>query len=540
MKDLMVRLIPEKFEEIIALVALYRPGPLNTGMADEYIKRKHNQRVIKYELPQLKEILADTYGVMVYQEQVMQMAMKLADFSTADSDLLRRAMGKKIREEMARHRKKFVDGAIQNKIDPKKAEKIFNQMEEFAEYGFNKSHSAAYATVAYQTAYLKAHYPVEFMAALLTSEMDDTDKIMKYMGECRDMGIEVAPPDANESGLDFSVSGNVIRFGLKAVKNVGESAIESIIEAKQMGGPFTSLFDFARRVDLRRVNKRVVESLIKCGAFDFSGRSRARMMAAVDRAVEAGQTYQEDLRRGQMNIFDHITTKDSPAQPQADRDEDYPNAPDWSDQATLTNEKESLGFYITGHPLNQYLDTLRAVATCDTLSIVDKDDKSSVVIGGIVSAVRETITKKGDRMAFVTLEDTKGLIETVVFADIFAESRELLAVDTPILMEGSIDRGEESVKVIVRKISSLTKIPQNGGRSVYIEVNDLEVPEERIVALRELIEKNRGACRVFLRICNGQEACVTIMLPEQLRVNPTDGFLRLVGELFYDGSVNLA
>ncbi len=539
MKDLMVRLVPEKFEEIIALVALYRPGPLNTGMADEYIKRKHSQKVIKHELPQLKEILADTYGVMVYQEQVMQMAIKLADFSIADSDLLRRAMGKKIREEMARHREKFVDGAVRNKIDPKKAEKIFTQMEEFAEYGFNKSHSAAYAMVAYQTAYLKSHFPVEFMAALLTSEMDDTDKIMKYIGECRDMGIDVAPPNVNESGLDFSVSGNVIRFGLKAVKNVGETAIESIVEAKQTGGPFTSLFDFARRVDLRRVNKRVIESLIKCGAFDFTGRSRARMMAAVDRAVEAGQTHQEDLRRGQMNIFDRMGINDSPAQSAFDRDADYPNAPDWSDQVTLANEKESLGFYITGHPLNQYLDTLRAVATCDSVSIAEGEDKSSVAIGGIVSAVREIITKKGDRMAFVTVEDTKGLVETVVFADIFAESRERLAVDTPILVEGTLDRGEESVKVIVRKISLLAKRTQNGGRSVYIEVNDLEVSEERIVALRELIEKNRGPSRVFLRICNGHEGCVTISLPEQLRVNPTDGFLKSVGELFSDGSVNL-
>jgi DNA polymerase-3 subunit alpha len=353
------------------------------------------------------------------------------------------------------------------------------------------------------------------------------------------MNVEVAPPNVNESGLDFSVSGNVIRFGLKAVKNVGETAIESIIEAKAADGPFISLFDFARRVDLRRVNKRVVESLIKCGAFDFSGRSRARMMAAVDRAMEAGQTHQEDLRRGQMSIFDHMGSKESPLQRQLDRDEDYPNAPEWSDQTTLANEKESLGFYITGHPLNQYLDTLGAYANCDTLSIADRDDKSSVVIGGVVSAVREIITKKGDRMAFVTLEDTKGLVETVVFADTFAESREYLAADTPILVEGTLDRGEESVKVIVRKISPLTKTPQNGGRSVYIEVDDLEVSEDRIVALRELIERNRGGCRVFLRICSGHEGCVTISLPERLRVNPTDGFLRSVGELFYDGSVNL-
>jgi DNA polymerase-3 subunit alpha len=540
MKDLMVRLVPEKFEEIIALVALYRPGPLNTGMTDEYIRRKHSQKAIKYELPQLKEILADTYGVMVYQEQVMQMAMKLADFTTADSDLLRRAMGKKIREEMGRQREKFVGGAVHNGIDVKKAEKIFTQMEEFAEYGFNKSHSAAYAMVAYRTAYLKAHYPVEFMAALLTSEMDDTDKIMKYIGECRDMGIEAAPPHVNESGLDFCVSGDVIRFGLKAVKNVGESAIESIIEAKETGGPFTSLFDFARRVDLRKVNKRVVESLIKCGAFDCFGRSRARMMAAVDRAVENGQTHQENQRLGQMSIFDHIRTKDPQTGPVADFEGDYPNVADWSDQVTMANEKESLGFYITGHPLNQYLTVLKGVATCDTVSIAEMQDKSTVVIGGIVAAIREIITKKGDRMAFVTLEDTKGLVETVVFADTFAESREYLVGDIPILMEGNLDKGEESVKVLVRKITPLSKVPQNGARSVYIEVNDLDLPEERIAALRRLIEENRGSSRVFLRICNEHEGCVTISLPEQLTVDPTDGFIKAVGQLFYNGSINLA
>jgi len=540
MKDLMVRLIPEKFEEIIALVALYRPGPLNSGMTDEYIKRKHSQKAIKYELTQLKDILADTYGVMVYQEQVMQMAIKLADFTTADSDLLRRAMGKKIREEMAQQREKFVTGAVRNEIDPKKAEKIFTQMEEFAEYGFNKSHSAAYAMVAYRTAYLKAHYPVEFMAALLTSEMDDTDKIMKYIGECRDMGIQVAPPDVNESGLDFTVSGDVIRFGLKAVKNVGESAIESILDAKKTGGPFTSLFDFARRVDLRRVNKRVVESLVKCGAFDCFGRSRSKMMAAADRAMETGQNHQEDVRRGQMSIFDHIKTTDSQTGPRMeDFEDDYPDVADWSDQVTLANEKESLGFYITGHPLTQHLDILKSIATCDTVSIVDMQDKSSVVIGGIVAATREIITKKGDRMAFVTLEDTKGLVETVVFADTYAECREYLSGDIPILMEGNLDKGEESVKVIVRKIRPLSKVPQNGGRSVYIEVNNLDLPEERMAALKQLIEKNHGASRVFLRICNGQE-CVTISLPEKLTVDPTDGFIKAVGELFYDGSVNLA
>jgi DNA polymerase-3 subunit alpha len=539
MKDLMVRLVPERFDEIIALVALYRPGPLNTGMADEFIKRKHSKKPVTHELPQLKEILSDTYGVMVYQEQVMQIAMRLADFSTADSDLLRRAMGKKIREEMARHRKKFIDGAVKNKIDPKKADKIFTQMEEFAEYGFNKSHSAAYAMVAYRTAYLKAHYPVEFMASLLTSEMDDTDKIMKYIGECRDMGIVVTPPHVNESALDFGVSGDIIRFGLKAVKNVGESAIESILEAKQGGGPFTSLFDFARRVDLRRVNKRVIESLIKCGAFDFSGVSRSAMMAAVDRAIERGQVHQDNERLGQLSIFDRIGAGGPDGGGSPAFDDQYPDAPEWSDSIKLANEKEALGFYITGHPLTEYLDILKVRANCDTLSIDDQADRSTVTIGGVVAQSKETITKKGDRMAFVTIEDLKGLLEVVVFADVFNEARQLLVADTPILVEGTLDKGEESSKVLARKITPLTKGGDNGNASLFIRVADRDIPEDRMVALRELIEKHRGKTRVFFSVGDENGGYVTISLPEQMRVEPSGGFVAAVRELFGDSSVTM-
>ncbi len=539
MKDLMVRLVPEKFEEVIALVALYRPGPLNAGAAEEFIKRKHSQRAVRYELPQLKEILADTYGVMVYQEQVMQIAVKLASFTIADSDLLRRAMGKKIREEMARQREKFIAGATENKIDFKKADKIFAQMEEFAEYGFNKSHSAAYAMVAYQTAYLKAHFPVEFMAALLTSEMDDTDKIMKYIGECRDMGIVVMPPDVNESGLDFTVSGDIIRFGLKAVKNVGESAIESILEAKKGDGPFVSLFDFARRVDLRKVNKRVIESLIKCGAFDFSGIGRSRMMAAVDRAVETGQVRQDDLRRGQMSIFDRFEAKGSADGLRTAFDDDYPDAPEWSDVIKLANEKESLGFYITGHPLTQYLDVLKKRANCDTQSIGEKQDKATVSIGGVVTNSREIITKKGNRMAFVTIEDTKGLLEVVVFADVFEASRQHLGADTAVLVEGTLDKGEETSKVIAKSISPLKKGAGNGGGGVYIELFDRDIPEERIAGLRRLIQEHRGKSRVFLRVGNREEGYVTISLSEEMGVDPTNGFIAAVRDLFAGGSVTV-
>ncbi|MBN1572309.1 MAG: DNA polymerase III subunit alpha [Deltaproteobacteria bacterium] len=533
MKDLMVRLIPEKFEEVIALVALYRPGPLNTGMAEEFIKRKHNRKLIKYELPQLEEILGDTYGVMVYQEQVMQIATALANFTIADGDLLRRAMGKKIREEMAAQKEKFMEGALKNGINEKKAEKIFDQMEEFAEYGFNKSHSAAYAMVSYRTAFLKAHYPVEFMAALLTSEMDDTDKIMKYIGEAREMGINVLPPHINDSGLTFSASGDEILFGLAAVKNVGAAAIQSIIESRRDGGDFSSLFDFAKRVDLRKVNKRVLESLIKCGAFDFSNVSRARMMAAIDRAVEMGQSYQDEKRIGQANLFENLI---GPGDGMIDSEE-YPDVPDWSDQMLMANEKESLGFYITGHPLLSYENAFKSKTNCDTITINEKPDRSSVWIGGICAAKKEIMTKKGDRMAFLTLEDMKGFIEVVVFSDLYQKSIQLMEDDVPILVGGVLDRGDETSKVLAKEILSLKDAPIRGEKKVFIEMDNLSVPAEDIERLKQIMERHRGRSRVFLLVRDSDSGSITLSLPGSLGVDPSNDFINEVKTLFSGGSV---
>ena len=281
MRDLIIKLKPENFREIIALVALYRPGPLKSGMVDEYIKRKHGKETIRYDLPGLKEILKDTYGVIVYQEQVMRIASSLASFSLEDADILRRAMSKKDPKEMEMQKEKFLEGARRNRINPSKAEKIFDLIAKFAEYGFNKSHSAAYALIAYQTAYLKAHYPIEFMAALLTSEVQNADKILKYIAECREMGIDILPPDINESDKNFTVIENQIRFGLAAVKNVGDAAIDAIMVERGGEGKFKSLFDFCQRVDLKKVNRRVIESLIKCGAFNFTKAHRSQMLTVL-------------------------------------------------------------------------------------------------------------------------------------------------------------------------------------------------------------------------------------------------------------------
>ncbi len=536
MKDLMVRLVPERFEELIALVALYRPGPLNTGMAEEYIKRKHNRGAIKFELPQLSEILGDTYGVMVYQEQVMQIASVLADFTPADSDLLRRAMGKKIREEMAAQKERFISGAIKNKINKSVANKIFKQMEEFAEYGFNKSHSAAYAMVSYRTAYLKANYPSEFMAALLTSEMDDTDKIMKYITECRDMGIDVTPPNINSSGLDFSVSGGAIRFGLAAVKNVGAQAIESIIGARKESGDFHSLFDFTKRVDLRKVNKRVVESLIKCGAFDFSWISRAKMMGTLDRAVEVGQHYQDEKRRGQMSIFDRIEDADN----LGFGNEEYPDVPEWSDAVIMASEKESLGFYISCHPLSEFGDILKSVTESDTSNIGTKKDKSPITIGGIIASTKEIITKKGDRMAFVTLEDMKGVVEVIVFSDVYNKSKDLLIDENPVLVEGVLDRGEDTNKVIARGIYPLREVSINNDKRIYIDIKDPDIPKEPIEKLKELVFENRGKSQVFFRIYDNDGGFITMSLPKEMGIDPTPDLIDEIRTLFSGSTVKVA
>ncbi len=352
MRDVLRRYQPNSIEDLTALNALYRPGPIQGGMIDDFIDRKHGRKKIEYELPELKEILEETLGVIVYQEQVMQIANRLAGYSLGEADLLRRAMGKKQAEEMAKQRERFVDGAAQRHYPPKKIEKIFDLMAQFAGYGFNKSHSAAYALLAYQTAYLKTHFPVEFMAALLTSVTGSTDDVVKYINECREMGIAVEPPDINVSDANFTPHGSAIRFGLAAVKNVGHNAIESIVLGRKKSGSYRDIFEFAESVDLRLLNKRVLESLIKSGAMDALGR-RAQLMAVIDRAIERAQKTLRDAESGQHGLFGVFEQDDGAA-----THEQLPQVPDWDEHQRLAAEKEILGFFITGHPLEKYSDKL--------------------------------------------------------------------------------------------------------------------------------------------------------------------------------------
>ncbi len=430
MKDLIKRLVPDCFEEIVALVALYRPGPLQSGMVDDFINRKHGHASIEYLEKRLEPILRPTYGVILYQEQVMQIAQVLAGYSLGGADILRKAMGKKNPKEMAKQRKIFVKGAVENGVREVVATRIFDLMEKFAGYGFNKSHSVAYALIAYQTAWLKAHYPAEFMAAVLSSDMDNTDKVVRFIEECRAMKLDLLSPNINQSQHRFVVSDGKIVHGLGAIKGVGEAAIESIIAARKEDGDFCDFFDFCRRIDLRKANRRVLEALIKSGAMDAMGSSRASMIASIQKATLAAEQYLRNHTFGQNDLF-----------AEADGGHYVPEfkiVKSWSDKERLQAEKETLGFYVSGHPLDQYEAELKHIVTSNIKNL--KADKSrTVVISGLIAAIRTMNTKRGDRMAFVALHDKSGRIETAVFSDIYTRYKELLQKDQLLVVEGDVN-----------------------------------------------------------------------------------------------------
>ncbi len=527
MKELLVKLKPSCFEDIIAVCALYRPGPLGSGMVDDFIDRKHGRKPVTYDLPQLQPILKDTYGVIVYQEQVMQIARTLAGYSLGGADLLRRAMGKKDPAEMAKQRDIFLAGAKENNIDGKKAEAIFDLMAKFAEYGFNKSHSAAYALIAYQTAYLKAHFPVEFMAALLTEDMDSSDKVIKNIAECRGMGIQVLPPDINASELSFTVRENSIRFGLGAVKNVGTAAVEAILEARG-GEPFRDLFDFCNRVDLRRVNRRVVESLIKCGAFDSTGFRRAQLAAALEGAMDIGQKLQKERSGAQASLFDESEV----VMASGNGVGAMPDIPEWREKDLLSFEKEALGFYITGHPLDRYVDDVRRFASANTASLSEKEDKSEVKVCGIVASLTEKITKKGDRMAFALIEDQIGSVEVMVFPDVYGKVSEYLKSEEPLLVTGTVEIGEESCKIKATDITLLGALKETRSRGVSFTLHASGVRPEQLASLKEILGRHRGDCPARLMVIIPDTCRTVIRLPATCSVRPSDDLSLEVEELF--------
>jgi len=534
MKEMLVKLKPSCFEDVIAACALYRPGPLGCGMVDDFIDRKHGRKPVTYDLPELEPILKDTYGVIVYQEQVMQISRTLAGYSLGRADLLRRAMGKKDPAIMAKEKEPFLEGARAQGLDIKKAEAIFDQMAKFAEYGFNKSHSAAYALIAYQTAYLKAHYPVEFMAALLSCDMDSTDKVLKNISDCREQGVEVLPPDINRSGHSFTVVDSSIRFGLGAVKGIGAGAIDAIIEARKEGA-FSDIFDFCERVDLRKVNKRVAEALVKCGAFDSLHKHRAPLMSILDEAIATGQRFQEEKESAQVSLFG-----DMPEITQPRNGRKLPEIEEWHDKEKLAYEKEALGFLITGHPLDRYAADIQRLAGSNIVNLPNLPDGCEIRICGIVTSLKEITTKKGDRMGFVTIEDLTGTVEVTVFSGIYLDAVELLKSDEPLLIAGKLEKGEKGCKLLVMKplenrnrkfqqngngeIKLLSEAQEQATTRVTLALRLPELTKDQLQPLRQLLEEHNGNLPVHLLLEMPDRSHTVIRLPEHLKVAASDEF----------------
>ncbi|MBU1053453.1 MAG: DNA polymerase III subunit alpha [Proteobacteria bacterium] len=517
MKELLKRVRPENFEDITALVALYRPGPLESGMIDDYVERKHGRKSVEYLIPDLEPILKETYGVIVYQEQVMKIAGVIAGYSMAEADDLRKAMGKKIVEIMAAQRKRFVSGATAKGVPKENADTLFALIDKFGGYGFNKSHSAAYALIAYQTAYLKTHYQVEFMASLLTSEMGSTDSVVKYIAECASHDVPVLPPDINESDRDFSVNNQKIRFGLVAVKNVGEGAIDAVVETRNIK-KFTSLFDFCERVDLKKVNKRVIESLIKCGAFDLTGSFRSRMMASLEDAVEYGQRVQREKNSPQIGLFgsieDNGALPDTPAIPEID---------EWNEKELLAFEKEYLGFYITGHPLNKYKELLLKYTNTDSFAIKDMNDGEIARFGGIITSTRVIKTRKGDDMAYVVTEDMHGSIETTVFPSVYAFAFDEIATDKSIIIQGKIQKDEKSLKVLADAIVPFEKVEEKWTSEIHFNIDIVTSSKDSLLKLKNIIINHPGLSKGFVHLIDPGKSDIIIELPDTMKLKP--GFL---------------
>ena len=511
MKDLLVRLKPEFFDDIIALVALYRPGPMESGMIDDYVARKHGRKKVEYLVKELEPILKETYGVIVYQEQVMKIAGVLANYEMAEADDLRKAMGKKKQSIMAKHRVRFMGGALENSIPSAKAKKIFDLIEKFGGYGFNKSHSAAYALIAYQTAYLKTHFPVEFIASLLTSEMHSTNGVVKYIAECRSHDIEILPPDINESDKEFVVTGTKIRFGLVAVKNVGEGAIEAIIEARSQN-KFSSLFEFCEYVDLRRVNKRVVESLIKCGAFDSTGAKRSQMLASMEDALDYGQRVQKERNDPQMSLFDLGENKQLINMPV------LPPIEEFDERKRLAFEKESLGFFISGHPLNRYEELLGKFTNTNAVLINEIKDGGVVRIGGIISNAKVIKTKKGELMAFVMIEDMHGFVEAVVFSSVYTLASDQLFEDNPVIIEGRIQKDEKSVKIIAETIIPIDKAEDTWTASIQFSLEMSRTDRKLLSDLKNILKKHPGSSRAYILMRDDENVETVIEIPDTLKI----------------------
>ncbi|MDQ3367172.1 MAG: DNA polymerase III subunit alpha [Myxococcota bacterium] len=556
-REILKKLKPDQLEDIVAAVALYRPGPLEGGMVDDFIDRKHGRKKVEYPHPWLEKVLGDTYGVIVYQEQVMQIAQVLGGYSLGGADLLRRAMGKKKPEEMEKQKQKFLDGAKVLGVDAKIADQVFDLMAFFAGYGFNRSHSAAYGWITYQTAYLKHHYPHEFMAGLMSCDADNIDNIVKFIAEARSMGLTVERPDINESHLDFTVTPRegadettdpkarkVIRFGLGAVKGVGGNAVEAILEARASEGKFDSIFEICRRVDTQKSNRRVLEQLIKSGALDglVGAHHRAQLLAALDAAMERGAAEQRDRRSGQTSLFGMLAATPmvvASATPTQGADT-YPEIEIWSPKQLLAFEKEALGFYVSGHPLDRYRGDLQRYASATTADFAaGRRGVGDGSIGGIVSQYREMITKKGDKMARFMLEDAEGTLEVIAFPKTFEKVRHVLVSDEPILCSGTIknEGNAESPewKMLLESAAPLSQLREQKTSKVEIHLNTESLTVDQVDELKTILANaTRGNCMAYVRLKIPQRSETVVMLPDAWAVSPTEDLLTRLERLFGD------
>jgi len=543
MTDLVVKLKPRAFKELIPIVALYRPGPLGSGMVDDYVNRKHGLRRVEYLLPELEELTAETLGVIVYQDQVLRIANRLAGYSLGEADLLRVAMGKKKAAEMASQRERFVSGCVERDIDQRKAEEVFKLMAEFAGYGFAKSHSTAYALITYQTAYLKANHRQEYLAALMTTESGKHEKLARYIDHARHLGVDVLAPDVNESEQAFTVVAEGIRFGLSGVKNVGAGAIDCILEARrpQAGAAeprsngFDSIFDFARRVDSRKVNRRVVESLVKCGAFDSLHAERAGVWAALDTILEAGAASQRDREIGQASLFGGPQGAAAP-------EPSLPDTAAWTDRQRLAYEKEVLGFYVTGHPLAAVQGELERFTDIRAGSTQGREGRE-VRAGGLLTELRETRTRRGALMAFGKLEDLEGTFDLVIFSEPYQQHAKLLksaladaagSGPAPLVIAGNLEPGD-TPKILVREVIALDRAEERLSSQLCVRLVADEATPDRMTALRSVLERQPGDCGVALHVVIPGESETVLRLSNPAGVRPDATLCRDVDALFGRG-----
>jgi DNA polymerase-3 subunit alpha len=532
MKDLIRRLSPDDFQDLVALVALFRPGPLQSGMVDDFIDRKHGRQPSTYLHPLLEPILKPTYGVILYQEQVMEIARVLSGYSLGAADLLRRAMGKKKPEEMARQREAFLEGARVRKVDTGTATTIFDLMEKFAGYGFNKSHSAAYALLTYQTAWLKAHHPSEFMAAALSSDMDNTDRVVDLIADCKDMKIDVLPPDVNSGYHNFETTGDgAILYGLGAIKGLGQGVVAGIVEAREAGGAFGDLFDFCERVDPRRLNKRALESLISAGATDHLGPHRAALLATMPTALELAQ--QRTRTEGQGELFG--------AQAVNDQVRKFKDVPKWNKERTLIAERETLGLYFSGHPIDRHREHLDRLVDARLRDLKPTSDRN-VTVGGLISAIRTMSTRRGDRMAFVTLDDQTARVELAVFSDLYSQKREAIRKDNLVVVHGqvTVDEYTGGFKMAADKLYDWEEARIAFTERIVLHLENGEIRKGRCIdGLRELVtEHGRGECPIWIRYAN-EQAEGLLMLGERWRVKPTSPLVDALAEVFGRDRVEL-